>query len=339
MPHRLLIPYSSILVDKKNLLAFSAGIDSSALFFLMIENRIPFDIAIVDYGIRKESKEEVAHAKALAKRYGLRCHTIEAPRFVSNFEAQARTFRYDFFETLIREYDYDNLLTAHQLNDRLEWLLMRLCKGAGVEEMVGMDSVTPKEGYTLVRPLLSYTKAQLLDYLRAHDYPYFVDRSNAEQHYERNRFRNAFSDPLIAQYADGIRRSFDYLQADKRRLQKDYEMLVSIKSLRIVALRTPLAKSKAADTTLKGLGYLLSAAQRAEIAEKNDLVVGRKWAVAFEEGLLYIAPYLHTVMPKRFKEACRRAHIPPKIRPYLYHAKIMPESLRETLETKRDRDN
>ena len=335
MKSRLSLPYDTLLIRKKNLLAFSAGIDSSALFFLLIEHDIPFDIAIVDYGIREESKEETAHAEALAQRYGLRCHSIEAPRFASNFEAQARAFRYDFFETLIRKHAYDNLLTAHQLNDKLEWFLMRLCKGAGLQELIGMDPVTPMEGYTLVRPLLAYTKTQLLDYLHAHDYPYFVDSSNAQQHYERNRFRSAFSDPLIARYGEGIRRSFDYLQEDKRRLEADYETLVSLKSLRILKLHTPLAKSKAADTTFKRLGYLLSAAQRKEIAEKNDLVVGRKWAVAFADGLLYIAPYLRTVMPKPFKEACRTARIPPKIRPYLFQEEIMPETLRETLETKR----
>ena len=46
----------SLLKTKKNLLAFSAGIDSSALFFILLENGIEFDVAIVDYGIRKSSK-------------------------------------------------------------------------------------------------------------------------------------------------------------------------------------------------------------------------------------------------------------------------------------------
>ncbi|MEA1879510.1 MAG: ATP-binding protein, partial [Campylobacterota bacterium] len=50
------------LNNKKNLLAFSAGIDSSALFFLLLENNIKFDIAIVDYNIRDQSKKEVTHA-------------------------------------------------------------------------------------------------------------------------------------------------------------------------------------------------------------------------------------------------------------------------------------
>ena len=55
------------LHNKKNLLAFSTGVDSSALFFLLIENNIHFDIAIVDYNTREQSKAELAHAKKMAK--------------------------------------------------------------------------------------------------------------------------------------------------------------------------------------------------------------------------------------------------------------------------------
>ena len=127
------------LKGKKNLLAFSAGVDSSALFFILLAQNIKFDIAIVDYGIRKQSKEEVLHAQTLAKKYKLFCHSIKAPAFDTHFEKQARDFRYEFFESLIRIEGYDTLLTAHQLNDQLEWLLMRLTKGAGLCELLGLD--------------------------------------------------------------------------------------------------------------------------------------------------------------------------------------------------------
>ena len=52
-----------------NLLAFSAGVDSTALFFYLLEKNIPFDIAIVNYHTRATSDEEVEYAKNLAKRY------------------------------------------------------------------------------------------------------------------------------------------------------------------------------------------------------------------------------------------------------------------------------
>ena len=323
----LLPPTSYLLPGRKNLLAFSAGIDSSALFFLLIENNIKFDIAIVDYGLREQSKEEVAHARSLARQYNLVCHTVTAPQFTSHFEANARKFRYDFFESLIQTHGYDNLLTAHQLNDRLEWMLMRLAKGAGLVEMTGLEAVTQREGYTLLRPLLGYSKAELLAYLEANNRPYFVDESNSDERYERNSFRKHFSDPLIDTYTEGIKRSFDYLEADREALLSGYETLFLEKELRVLKLHDTAAKTRAVDRTLKALGYLLSASQRQEIAQSDSLVVGRKWAVAHSDIYIFIAPYRTADMPKAFKEKCRVLKIPSKIRPYLFEEGIDPETI------------
>jgi len=310
------------LKGKKNLLAFSAGIDSSALFFLLQEAGISFDIALVNYGTREASLAEEQHAKALAREYKLFCHSIRAPRFKSHFEQKARTFRYEFFESLIQVEGYDNLITAHQLNDQLEWLLMRLSKGAGVSELLGLEPLTPRENYTLVRPLLSHTKEALRAYLHAHDYPYFVDESNSDTQYERNHFREAYSDKLIGAYAEGIARSFDYLRKDKASLARGFETLYTEQSLAIIKLHSLESKAKACDITLKGLGYLLSASQRKEIEEEESLVIAGVWAIAQHEELLYIAPYCNDEMPKAFKEACRLAKIPSKIRPYLYREEM-----------------
>ena len=315
------------LQNKKNLLAFSAGIDSSALFFLLLENNIHFDIAIVDYNIREQSKAEVAHAKALAKKHKRFCHTIQAPTFTSHFEKQARNFRYEFFESLVTIEGYDNILTAHQLNDQLEWLLMRLTKGAGVSELLGLEPVSKRDNYTLVRPLLTYSKEELIAYLQAYDYPYFVDESNTDEKYERNKFRKQFSDAFLAEYKEGIVRSFDYLRQDKKALENAFETLYATKKLRIIKLHNTHAKTKAADLTLKKLGYLLSALQRKEIEKEESLVIGGEWAIELQNNLLYVCPYITADMPKTFKEVCRVNKIPTKIRPYIFQENIDPKFL------------
>ncbi|DAB40115.1 MAG TPA: tRNA lysidine(34) synthetase TilS [Sulfurovum sp. UBA12169] len=324
MKPKLFTAHCSLLTDKKNLLAFSAGVDSSALFFLLLENNIPFDIAIVNYGTRKNSGKEEAHAKALAVKYNLVCHSIKAPSFTSHFEANARKFRYAFFDRIIEQHRYETLLMAHQLNDQLEWLLMRLTKGAGVCELVGLEPLSQRKNYTIVRPLLSHTKEELLDYLHAHGHPYFVDESNTDERYERNYFRQRFADPLIARYHKGIKRSFDYLRQDKRKMQEDFTVLFSDRELKVLRLHASSAKARAADLILKERGYLLSAAQRNEIEKESSLVVGGQWAVEFQNDLLFIAPYKIIYMPKKFKEACRIAKIPSKIRAYLFEAGINP---------------
>jgi tRNA(Ile)-lysidine synthase len=199
---------------------------------------------------------------------------------------------------------------------------MRLTKGAGVSELIGLENISQREHYILVRPLLKYSKDELLAYLEQNDHPYFIDESNSDEKYERNLFRKQFSDPLIAKYKEGIKRSFDYLRADKKQLEANFELVYSQKELRVIKLHTPEVKAKATDLALKELGYLLSASQREEIENEESLVIGGKWAVALQDDLLYIAPYLTTDMPKKFKETCRVLKIPSKIRAYCFEEDI-----------------
>lgn len=311
-----------LLKGKKNLLAFSGGIDSSALFFLLSQSGIKCDLAIVDYGIREQSKEEVAYAKELSSLYGIKCFTAAAPKFKSHFEQNARNFRYEFFENIINKEGYDVLLTAHQLNDNLEWLLMRLCKGAGVSELVGLKEVTKKKNYLLVRPLLGFSKDELLDYLKVNNYKYFIDETNSSQKYERNYFRVNFSDELIKKYKSGIKKSFEYLKKDALLIESRYDIVLKQQELVIAEIKEMSYLAKAADLILKELGYLMSSKQRQEVAEKKNVVIGGLWAIGVNSSKLFVAPYRKTVLPKEFKEKCRILHIPPLVRGYIYDENI-----------------
>jgi len=323
-----LLHYSH-LSNSKNLLAFSAGVDSSALFFMLLDSGISFDIALVNYGIRDSAKDEQNHAKSLAEKYNINLYTINAPLYDSNFEAKARVFRYNFFESLIDRYAYDNLLTAHQLNDQLEWLLMRLSKGAGVAELLGLESIskrmTSKEReFTLIRPLLDRSKDELLNYLIEYNHPYFVDESNADYKYERNRFRAKYSEPLMQEFSAGIKRSFEYLHKDKAVLLDGIELIFSHKELRVYHLKNNSLKTKATDIALKELGYLLSSAQRREIDSSDSLVIGGRWAVVYQESRLYISPFINIPMEKPYKDLCRISSLPIKIRSYCFSKNIKP---------------
>lgn len=321
----------SYLEGKKNLLAFSAGVDSSALFFLLLQHNINFDIALVNYGLRKQSDEEEAYAVSLAKRYQLEVYIKQAPLFEQNFEKNARDFRYDFFDELMAQHNYDNLLTAHQLNDQLEWLLMRLSKGAGTVELLGLETYSKRKEYALVRPLLTYSKSELLAYLNEHKHPYFIDESNSDNKYERNLFRNEFANKLIENYAEGIKRSFFYLNEDKKQLNEGYVELFHEKELYVLSYEKEALRVRLVDKYLKKLGYLLSGKQRMALKESASLVLGHLWAVEIEEEYIFIAPYRNSTMPKKFKESCRQLRIPVKVRNYLYEEEIDPKVLLESL--------
>jgi tRNA(Ile)-lysidine synthase len=313
-------------------LAFSHGVDSTALFHLLSEAEIPFDIALVNYGVRPEAVEEERAARELAARYGKRIHVAHAPHWSSDFEAQARRFRYAFFERFIETEGYNALLTAHQLEDRMEWLLIQLGRGAGAVELAGMDrwerrQTTGGREYHLCRPLLECSRRELLAYLEARGVRYFVDASNTAGTNERSRLR-PFVSTFIEEHAEGVARSFRYLERDRERLEADWEPVLAREALRVLRLRAPHAASRAAAQALKGLGYLLTGAERKRLDRGESLVAGRCWAIESRGRFLFIAPYLpKLVMPREYRERCRRIGIPPKIRPYCYQQGIIPEGL------------
>ena len=318
------------LKNKKNLLAFSAGGDSSALFFLLLEEKIPFDIAIVDYGLREQSKEEVLYAQELANTYSLKCYTLQAPKIEQNFEANARKIRYDFFEELIGKYSYENLLTAHHLGDRFEWMLMQFCKGAGCVELSGMQSIEKRDTYTLIRPLLGVDKNELLEYLKHHKHHYFEDASNSDEKYKRNTFRKRHAMPLLLQYKEGIQKSFEYLDEDVNELAKKLP-LFNIKEFAYFRASNKRSNILTLDAYFKSLGKLLSAQERELLKLEKSVVIGRKYIVQQREDFVFVAPFIEVTMKKEFKEKMRLLKIEPKLRGYISQEKEVQELLSSLL--------
>ena len=308
------------LKNKKNLLAFSGGGDSTALFFLLLEKHISFDIAIVDYSVREQSKLEVAYAHTLASQHKIKCHLLKAPQYKKNFEASARASRYNFFEELIEQYNYTNLLTAHHLGDRLEWMLMQFCKGAGCVEMAGMQTMEQRGTYTLIRPLLHLTKEELLHYLHLNNIKYFEDETNLDQSLARNSFRHKIATPLLKEFKEGIKKSFQYIDEDKKELIED----IQIHTLGEISYFTNTHKARTniylIDKHLKTLGFMMSAQERKLLKTNETVVLGRKYLIWQHESYVFTAPYSHETpkMAKKFKEECRVLKIEPKFRAFFY---------------------
>ncbi len=306
----------------KNLLAFSGGIDSTALFFILLESKIDFDIAIVDYNIRKESKEEIAYAKKLANKYQKKIYTKSVYLSSSNFEAKAREVRYRFFEEIIKEYSYTTLLTAHQLDDRFEWFCMQLSKGAGVVELMGLQMVVDRGFYTIYRPLLNYTKDELLSYLHDNNIKYFIDESNKDIKYKRNYFRQNYTSEFLQEFKEGVKRSFQYLDKDYDELL-NIEILFHKKDFYILKKQdSDIENIRIIDKIVKKFGIVLSQKTKEEVLKQKESVISHKIVVAIDEKYIYIAPYVKNILSKEEKELFRKHKIPSKIRFYLSMEKI-----------------
>lgn len=314
----------SAIKESKNLLAFSAGVDSSALFFLLLKQNIPFDIAIVNYNVRVQSKDEVNYAKELALKYNKQIYIKDIKlESTSNFEKMARDIRYKFFEEVIDENSYETLITAHQLNDKLEWFLMQLTKGAGLVELIGFNEFKQKENYKVYKPLLEITKEELESFLKQENIKYFIDNSNFDEKYKRNYFRHNFSDKLLNEYTNGIKKSFKYLQDDINSLNIEITPIKIFDELEIYKNQNDNNLNiRIIDNSLKKRGFLLSSAQRKEIIKQKEITISHKINITLNEDFIWICPNISSIMDKKFKEMCRINKIPKNIRNYIYYKKI-----------------
>jgi tRNA(Ile)-lysidine synthase len=314
----------SAIKNQRNLLAFSAGVDSVALFFLLLEQNISFDIAIVDYNLRAQSKDEISYAKELALKYNKTIFIKDVKlENHSNFEKIARDIRYSFFEEIISENSYENLITAHQLNDKLEWFLMQLSKGAGLVELIGFNEFEQKNNYKIYKPLLNITKDELENYLKINNHKYFIDESNFDEKYKRNFFRHNFSNPFLENFSSGVKKSFEYLQNDLNSLNIQNNPIKRIKELEIFLNQNDdNLNIRTIDLSLKKRGILLSSAQRDEIIKQKEITISHKINISILEDYIWIAPNCNEIMDKKFKELCRIKKIPKNIRSYIFRNKI-----------------
>lgn len=310
----------SAIKESKNLLAFSSGVDSTALFFLLLRENIPFDIAIVNYNLREQAKEELVYAKSLAQKHNKKIFIKELDlKNISNFEKKARDIRYKFFEELIQKHSYDILITAHQLNDKLEWFLMQLSKGSGLIELLGMKTLEERKTYKIFRPLLNISKDELQNFLDKYSLKYFIDESNLQTKYKRNYFRHNFSNKFLEEFKIGIINSFSYLEKDLNSLNLNFKALVKIEELEIFKnLNDDNLNIKVIDKALKQRGILLSSSQRKEILKQKEATISHKINIAINEKYIYLAPKVTNTIPKKIKELYRINKIPKNIRAYLY---------------------
>jgi tRNA(Ile)-lysidine synthase len=310
----------NLITTQKNLLAFSGGVDSTALFFLLTEHNIPFDICIVNYHQREQSELEVVYAKEIASKYNKKCFVVDYT--LAKFsEKDARDFRYQVFSNIMKEYRYEALITAHQLNDKFEWFLMQLSKGAGLSELIGLHKVEKRDYFILYRPLLDISKEELLDYLNTNKLQYFIDETNSDTKYKRNLFRKEFSDNFITSYKNGLIKSFEYLEKDILSLKNKFET-IKFEELIIFQFKNTVDENstiRAIDKELKKRGILISKKTRDEILIQKSIIVSHKIAVEIRENSVWIAPFIESNMDKKFKEICRISKIPKYIRPYLYN--------------------
>ena len=179
---------------KKILVAVSGGADSMSLLHFLYNHQKDLDIQLgiahVNHKQRQESEHEEAYLRHWAEEHKVPFHySTFSGKFSEN---AARTFRYEFFKRVMKDYDYSALVTAHHADDQAETIFMRLLRGSRLRHLTGISAIRPFGTGQIIRPFLHLTKDQLPVTF------HFEDRSNTSLAYFRNRIRLTYL-PTLSQ--------------------------------------------------------------------------------------------------------------------------------------------
>ena len=104
-------------------------------------------------------------------------------------EEAARKERYEFFQRAAKRFRRAKLATAHTLEDQAETVLMRILQGTGLRGLLGIRPRVKMGNLFLVRPLLGFSKKDLLAFLREKKISFREDETNNSRRFLRNRIR------------------------------------------------------------------------------------------------------------------------------------------------------
>lgn len=175
------------------LLAYSGGLDSSVLLHLLIRLHIPVSTAHCNFGMRgDESDRDESFCDE-------QCRTLRIPFTSRRFDTithahskgvsiqmAARELRYSWFNELMSAHGYPLLATGHHQDDQAETILLHLIDGKSFEALQGI----PARNGHIIRPLLPFSKAELMQYATEKRIPWREDSSNSGVEYRRNRIRH-----------------------------------------------------------------------------------------------------------------------------------------------------
>jgi tRNA(Ile)-lysidine synthase len=185
----------------KLLLAVSGGVDSVVLCALCKQAGYNFSIAHCNFKLRGEASDrDEQFVQGLAEKYGVSFYStsfnteVIAAETKKSIEETARNLRYQWFETLRSENNYNHIITAHHADDNIETVVMHFFRGTGIK---GLRGILPKQN-KIIRPLLFARRADLEAFVSTNQLAFVTDHTNAENDYTRNYFRNTLL-PLVSQ--------------------------------------------------------------------------------------------------------------------------------------------
>ncbi|WP_456277128.1 tRNA lysidine(34) synthetase TilS [Bacillus sp. AK128] len=240
--HHLIEESSTIVVG------VSGGPDSlSLLHFLAVhKDKKGYHLiaAHMDHMFRgKESAEELLFVKDYCQEIGVQFEGIQVDvashQKEQGISAQiaARECRYRFYQEVMEKYNARYLALGQHGDDQVETILMRLVRGALGKSAAGIQAKRPFGRGYIIRPFLSVTKEEIVDYCHKHGLNPRIDPSNAKDVYTRNRFRKNIL-PFLKQENPNVHALFQQFS------ERQFEDESYLESLTVESMNTVIKKKK-----------------------------------------------------------------------------------------------
>ncbi|WP_373941551.1 tRNA lysidine(34) synthetase TilS [Polaribacter sejongensis] len=232
------------LKDKKLLIAISGGVDSVVLAHLLSALKFNISLAHCNFNLRPiECDIDEEFVKNLGKNLNTEVFTIHfnttkfAKENKQSTQIAARNLRYDWFNQLIEKHQFDFILTAHHADDNLETFLINLTRGAGLDGLTGI----PEINGNIVRPLLKFSREEILAFVKENNIAWREDKSNASTKYIRNKIRHQIL-PVLKGINPSLLETFEKTTAHLKESQQIIEDKIGEISSEAIASENSISK-------------------------------------------------------------------------------------------------
>lgn len=266
--------------NKKFLLAASGGPDSIALLSMLVKflpnPSSQLIVAHLDHCLREDSYLESDLLKEICTKFEVKLVEKKWPKKLhpqNGIEAKAREYRYAFLNKVGEKYQVDYLLTGHHGDDLIENILLKFIRSGDVTEMNSLQIVGKLGSMQLLRPLIKYSKSELLKYDEENSLSFIEDKTNFEDDTLRNRLRHHVV-PLL-------KNETDHLVDNAYRFSRQVELLSECQDDLFEKMKVPVefhGSLRGKKTDIKNLGLT-------QLAAFFDYLVYKNWRqrVHFED--------------------------------------------------------
>jgi len=230
---------NKISTNSSFIVTVSGGPDSMVMLHVALSMKLNFIALHCNFNLRgRESDLDEKHVDNFCNKNNIELikthfNTIEycKERGIS-IEMGARDLRYQWFNKIKKERKIDYILIAHQSNDVAETIFINLCRGTGIRGLSGIKAINGD----LIRPLLSISRSEIMEYINKNDISYRIDSSNNLTNYTRNKIRHKIL-PVCKEINPSILKTINNNCKNIREAEKLYDYAINNFKAKAVSYR------------------------------------------------------------------------------------------------------